>query len=69
MLLTDKAKAILMIVLEALFTLGLIAGSICIAVLVPDIMIKIGSLVFMLLLIAFMGVIIGFTVYFYIDEL
>lgn len=69
MLLTDKAKAILMIVLEALFTLGLIAGSICISVLVPDIMIKIGSLVFMLLLIAFMGVIIGFTVYFYIDEL
>lgn len=69
MLLTDKAKAILMIVLEVLFALGLIAGSICIAVLVPDIMIKIGSLVFMLLLIAFMGVIIGFTVYFYIDEL
>ena len=69
MLLTDKAKAILMIVLEVLFTLGLIAASICIAVLVPDVTTKIVSLVFLLLLIAFTGVTIGLTAFFYIDEL
>lgn len=69
MLLTDKAKAILMIALEVLFTLGLIAGSVCIAILVPDVEKKIVSLVFMLPLTALMGVTIGFTVFFYIDEL
>ena len=68
MLLTDKAKAILMIVLEALFTIGLIAGSVCIAVLVPDAEIKIVALVFMSLLIAMLGVFIGATVFLYIDE-
>ena len=69
MLLTDKAKAILMIVLEVLFTIGLIAGSVYIAVSAPDIKIEIVSLVYMLTLIAFMGVIIGFTVFTFIDEL
>ena len=69
MLLTDKAKAILIFVLEVLLTLGLIAASVCVAVMVPDIEIRIVSLVFLLLFIAFMGVIIGFTVNLYIDEL
>lgn len=69
MLLTDKAKAILIIVMEVLLTLMLIAGSVCIAVLVQYTGIKIVALVFMLLIIAHMGVIIGATVYFYIDEL
>ena len=69
MLLTDKAETILMIVLEVLFTLGLIAASICIAVLVPDVAIKIVYLAFLLLVIAFTGVMIGLTAFFYIDEL
>ena len=68
MLLTDKAKAILMIVLEVLFTIGLIAGGVCVAILVPDVEIKIVSLVFVSLLIAMSGVLIGATVFLYINE-
>lgn len=69
MLLTDKAKAILTIVLEVLFTLGLIAGAVCTAVFAPTIEIKIVALVLMSLTIAMSGVVIGATVFFYIDEL
>ena len=69
MLLTDKAKAILIIVLETLFTLGLFAAGVCVEAYISNMEARVAALAFILPLTAAMGLLIGFTVSFYIDEL